>query len=107
MSILDWYLVGLAAGLGVTAGAALVGVLAGRGTRALAASAAVAAVAVGFVSLRRLSADALPAALAGSAVLAVVPALGYLVVLAAPLLGQRLGRRAGSRYAGLRILAKD
>ena len=127
--LLDWYLVGLAAGLGVTAGAALVGVLAGRGTRALVASAAVAAVAggvavaalatgwaavalaagaaVSVVSLRRLSAEGLPAALAGSVVLAVVPALGYLVVLAAPLLGQRLGRRAGSRYAGLRILAKD
>ena len=129
MGILDWYLVGLAAGLGATAGAAFVWALTGGRTAPVAAAAAVAAVAggvlvavlatgwaavalaagaaVSLVSLRRLSADALPAALAGSAVLAVVPALGYLVVLAAPLLGQRLGRRAGSRYAGLRILAKD
>jgi hypothetical protein len=81
----------------------VVGVLAtGWAAVALAAGAAVSG-----LSLRRLSPEALPAALAGSAVLAVVPALGYLVVLAAPLLGRRLGRRAGSRYAGLRILAKD
>jgi hypothetical protein len=129
VGIVDWYLVGLAAGLGMAAGAAVVWALAGGRTRTVAAAAAAAAVsggvavavlatgwagvalaagvAVSFVSLRRLSVEALPAALAGSVILAVVPALGYLLVLAAPLLGQRLGRRAGSRHAGLRILAKD
>jgi hypothetical protein len=49
----------------------------------------------------------LPAAVLGAAALAVVPALGYVEAVAAPLLGQRLSRRADSRYAGLRILAKD
>jgi len=127
--ILDWYLVGLAAGLGATAGAAIVLVSAGGRTRAVAAAATVAAVAGGVVvavlatgwagvaiaaglavsavSLRRLSVEALPAALVGSVVIAVIPALGYLAVLAVPILGQKLGRRAGTRHAGLRILAKD
>lgn len=127
--ILDWYLVGVAAGLGATAGAAFVWALQRGSGRRLAAGACALAVAGGVViaaaaavwaavalaggaalalaSLRRLSREALPAAVLGAAVLAVVPALGYLEVLAAPLLGQRLGRRAGSRYAGLRILAKD
>jgi hypothetical protein len=39
--------------------------------------------------------------------LAFVPVLGYALAIAAPLAGIRLGRRAGSRYAGLRVLAKD
>jgi hypothetical protein len=39
--------------------------------------------------------------------LAFVPVLGYLVALAIPALGVRLRRRAGERYAGLRILARD
>jgi hypothetical protein len=41
------------------------------------------------------------------AALAFVPALGYLEAAAVPLVGGRLRRRAGSRYAGLRILARD
>jgi hypothetical protein len=41
------------------------------------------------------------------AALAFVPALGYLEALALPLLAARLRARAGGRYAGLRILAKD
>jgi hypothetical protein len=41
------------------------------------------------------------------AALSFVPVLGYLVALAIPTLGVRLRRRAGERYAGLRILARD
>jgi len=127
--ILDWYLVGVAAGLGVTAAAGTLWALRGGSGRALGSAAAVLALAAGIVigslaagwafvahagaaaialvSLRGLSAAALPAAVLGSAVVAAVPALGYLEGLAAPLLGRKLARRAGSRYAGLRILAKD
>ena len=43
-------------------------------------------------------------ALAG---LSFVPALGYLIALAVPVLGLRVRRRAGERHAGLRILARD
>jgi hypothetical protein len=38
-------------------------------------------------------------------VLAFVPALGYLIVIALPLLALRLRRTGGRRYAGLRTLA--
>ncbi|HZO61346.1 MAG TPA: hypothetical protein VFB35_00025 [Gaiellaceae bacterium] len=41
------------------------------------------------------------------AALAFVPALGYAEAAAAPLLALRLRGRAGRRYAGLRILARD
>ena len=124
--MLDWYLLGVVAGLGVTCGAAAAGALhrLAYGLLALAAAAgavlvtglalpwwalglfALAAIA-SFVALRRLSPAALPAALAGSAVLAAVPALGYLAAAAAPAAGARLARRAETRYAGLRVLAKD
>jgi hypothetical protein len=43
----------------------------------------------------------------GAAALAFVPAVGYVEALAVPLLGARLRRRGGDRYAGLRILARD
>jgi hypothetical protein len=46
------------------------------------------------------------AALAVAAV-ALVPALGYVEALAAPILALRLRGRGGGRYAGLRILARD
>jgi hypothetical protein len=36
-----------------------------------------------------------------------VPALGYVEAVLLPVLGVRLRRRAGERYAGLRILARD
>ena len=62
---------------------------------------------VAFVALRRLSADALPAALLGAVVLAAIPLLGYVAVAAAPVAGARLQRRADARHAGLRVLAKD
>jgi hypothetical protein len=41
------------------------------------------------------------------AAIALVPALGYLEALAAPILALRLRGRGGGRYAGLRILARD
>ena len=41
------------------------------------------------------------------AALAFVPIVGYVEALALPLLGLRARARAGSRYAGLRILARD
>jgi hypothetical protein len=124
--ILDWYLLGVVLGLAVTAGAAASGAQ-GRlayGILALAAAAgavvvdllalpwwtllalAVAALAA-WLALRRLSADALPAVLLACIVLAALPALGYVAAVAVPVAGARLGRRAGSRYAGLRVLAKD
>jgi hypothetical protein len=39
--------------------------------------------------------------------LAFVPAVGYLLVVLSLAIGVRLRRRAGSRYAGLRSLARD
>jgi hypothetical protein len=41
------------------------------------------------------------------AALAFVPVLGYVEAVALPAFGARLRARAGGRYAGLRILAKD
>ena len=63
-------------------------------------------------TLRRGGTRGGTAALVGAAglalaALALVPALGYLEALAVPALGARLRRRAGERYAGLRILARD
>ena len=127
--LLDWYLVGVASGLGLTARAGALLALRGDSGRALGAAAAVLALAGGvvigalaavwgfvalagaaalaLVSLRGLSAAALPAAVLCSAAVAAVPALGYVEGIAAPLVGRKLARRAGSRYAGLRILAND
>jgi hypothetical protein len=124
--LLDWYLLGVALGLGVAAGvpgarrdvnrALAVGVV---GAAAVAAGAiaalatgwavvaALVGVAVGVFSFRHLPAAAIPAAAIALAGLALVPALGYLEALLAPVLGQRLRRRAADRYAGLRVLAKD
>ena len=62
---------------------------------------------IGIVSFRRLSEAAAPAASLFSLALAYVPLLGYLETLAAPIAGRRLAQRAASRYAGLRVLAKD
>jgi hypothetical protein len=123
---LDWYVLGVVFGLGVAAGAAAVGALTARAWAALTVLAGVGALAlvlallplwtiaafvvalvVGFVSLRRLSAEAVPAAILGAVVLAAIPLLGYLAVLVTPLAGARLSRRADARHAGLRILAKD
>ena len=123
---LDWYVLGVVFGLGVAAGAAVVAalraplwatlaVLATLGALVLAltllpwwtiAAFAVALV-VGYFSLGRLSTEALPAAVLAAVVLAAIPLLGYLAVVVAPVAGSRLSRRADSRHAGLRILAKD
>jgi hypothetical protein len=124
--ILDWYALGVVLGLGVAAGAAAVGalqspvwvvltVLAGVGALALVLTilpwwtiaAFALALIVAFVSLRRLSGEAVPAAILGAVVLAAIPLLGYVAVVATPIAGSRLNRRAESRHAGLRILAKD
>jgi len=41
------------------------------------------------------------------ALLALIPLVGYLELVAVPALGVRLRRSSGKRYAGLRILARD
>ena len=124
--LLDWYWLGVALGLGIAAGipglrrdgGRLVGlavvVLAAVAAGVIAAlvtgwavPAALVGVALGVFSFRHLSRAAVPAAALATAALAFVPALGYLEALLAPLLGERLRRRAGDRYAGLRVLAKD
>ena len=124
--LLDWYLIGVALGLGVAAGvpgtrrdanravavAVVAAVAVAAGTIAALATgwavvAALAGVAIGVFSFRHLASAAIPAAALALAVLALVPALGYLAAAAAPVLGQRLRRRSAGRYAGLRILAKD
>jgi hypothetical protein len=122
---LDWYWLGVLLGLGVADG------VVGRevrkpvlGTASLALFAAAIVIAlvalawwglaaffgaagVTWLALRRMSGPARLVASLGAAALAFVPALGYALAVGAPLAGLRLGRRAGSRYAGLRVLAKD
>lgn len=129
--ILDWYLLGLVLGLGIAAGIAFVGAQLFRGSGRVFWSAlglgciaagvviailavawwvvvaAVAAALIGWLAYRRLSAEAVPAAELGALAVAAIPVAGYVLVVLSPLLGQRLGRRADSRHAGLRILAKD
>jgi hypothetical protein len=127
--VLDWYLLGLATGLGVAAGIATVWLVARAPARplggavlaaAVAAVVAIAILAVGWaivgaaaglalatVSVRRLAAAALPAAALAAAALAAIPLVGFAEAALAPVLGTRLGRRAETRYAGLRVLAKD
>ena len=80
---LDWYWLGVLLGLGVADG------VIGREVR------------------RPLLGTASLALFAASIVIAFVPALGYALAVVAPIAGVRLGRRAGSRFAGLRVLAKD
>jgi hypothetical protein len=123
---LDWYVLGVVLGLGIAAGAATVGALRAPAWVALAVAAGIGALVlvflvlpwwtiaafavallVGFVALRRLSPEAMPAAILAAVVLAAIPLLGYVAVVATPVAGARLSRRAESRHAGLRILAKD
>jgi hypothetical protein len=123
--LLDWYLLGVILGLGVADG-----VIGGEARRPLPGLAAVVllgtavaialaalpwwalvalagTVVVSGLALVRLSGAARLLGALATAGLAFVPALGYGLAAAVPLAGLRLGRRAGSRYAGLRILAKD
>ena len=62
---------------------------------------------IAWIALRRLTRAAFPAAFLAFAVLAFVPFVGYFEAVTAPLVGGRLRRRAGEKYAGLRVLAKD
>lgn len=123
--LLDWYALGVALGVGVSAGvarrmsrrqalmaahflAALPGVLfAFLSLEWWAVLPIVGGAIVGVLGLRRLSEAAVPAAAFFALALAYVPALGYFETLAAPVAGRRLAQRAASRYAGLRVLAKD
>lgn len=124
--LLDWYLLGTALGLGVAAGiaglpreenrsfgvavvtvvAVAAGVIAALAV-VWAVFATLAGLAIGVFSFRRLAPAAVPAATLAVLALALVPVLGYLVAALAPVLGERLRRRASGRYAGLRVLAKD
>jgi hypothetical protein len=122
---LDWYLLGVLVGLGVADG--VIGREARRpllGVVALAFAAAAIAIAllalewwavlvflgaalVGWFAFRRLSPAARPLAALVAVGIALIPLLGYALVVVVPLAGARLGRRADARYAGLRVLAKD
>jgi hypothetical protein len=124
--ILDWYLLGLALGLGIAAGipglpqeegrpfavavvtfvAVVTGVIAALWL-VWAVFATLIGVAIGVFSFRRLARAAVPAASLAVAALAFIPFVGYLEAVLAPVLGERLRRRASGRYAGLRVLAKD
>jgi hypothetical protein len=128
MGLFDWYWLGVGAGLGVATGTAA-GWIQAVGLRVLGALAfgfaALAGIFVGFfvaawgpaiwagaatlawLALRRLGAAAFPAAFLAAVVLAFVPLLGYVEAVTAPIIGGRLRRRAGTKYAGLRVLAKD
>jgi hypothetical protein len=124
--LLDWYLFGVVLGLCVAAGVVAERTWRPRTFDVVTGLAAIAVgVAIGLYALPwwalilallafalvagslTLSVESRPAAFLVAAAVAFVPALGYLEAVAAPLLGQRLGRRAGRRYAGLRVLAKD
>jgi hypothetical protein len=122
---LDWYWLGVLLGLGVAVGVVgragrnpfLLGVsVALLGAAVLIALLALAwwglvafvgSAAVSGYALRRLSSAARLLGSLATTGLAFVPVLGYVLAVLAPLAGVRLGRRAGSRYAGLRVLAKD
>ena len=120
--MLDWYLLGVVVGLGVPAGLAAFRKLATLGAVAIVGVAvAIIALALPWWALgafavsaltawfffRHLSSAAVPAAFLATALVALVPALGYVLPVLVPVAGGRLGRRAESRYAGLRILARD
>ena len=123
--LIDWYGLGVALGIGVSSGAArrmfrrqllmlthftlaLPGIVAAyTWLDWWAVIPIVAGALIGMVSFRKLSEAAAPAASLFSLVLAYIPLLGYVETLAAPVAGRRLAQRAASRYAGLRVLAKD
>jgi hypothetical protein len=82
-------------------GGAAGGVLGGAG------AAQVVAGALRRGGVRAATALLLAAAAVVATALAFVPGVGYLEAVAVPVLAARLRRRAGGRYAGLRILARD
>jgi hypothetical protein len=106
----------LAVALGVAAGVAI-GLAIESWPEALAAAGGAAAGVVGCSplvrgTLRRGGTRGGTAVLLGVgglviAGLAFVPALGYVMLVATPLVGLRLRRRGDDRYHGLRILARD
>jgi hypothetical protein len=123
--LIDWYGLGVALGIGVSSGVArrmfrrqmlmlahftlaLPGIVAAYvWLDWWAALPIIGGALIGIFSFRRLSEAAAPAASLFSLALAYVPLVGYLETLAAPVAGRRLAQRAASRYAGLRVLAKD
>jgi hypothetical protein len=123
--LFDWYWLGVVLGLGVSDGAMgrearrpllaalFLGILALGVVLALvviawwAILAFAGAALVAWYALRRLSPAARPVAALATAALAFVPVLGYALVAVVPVAGGRLSRRADTRYAGLRVLAKD
>jgi hypothetical protein len=123
--LLDWYFLGAAIALGIALGgiasavvnrpvAGAIGIVVLAATGAALALvewwlplAMLAAALIGAIFLRQLSLPALQGAVLALVLVAWIPALGYLAALAAPVLGQRLRRRAGERYAGLRVLARE
>ena len=128
MGLFDWYWLGVGAGLGVAAGtaagwiqvvgvrvlgalafafAALVGIFVAFFVAAWGPAIWAGAATLAWLALRRLGSAAFPAAFLAAAVLAFVPFLGYVEAVTAPIVGGRLRRRADSKYAGLRVLAKD
>lgn len=128
MELFDWYWLGVSAGLGVAAGtaaawiqsagprvpgaiafavAALVGIFVAFFVAAWGPAVWAGAATVAWVALRRLVRAAFPAAFLGLALLAFIPLVGYVEAVITPLVGGRLRRRAGEKYAGLRVLAKD
>ena len=124
---LDWYLLGVALGLGVAAG--IPGCRAGRallrGRVVLVVAVVTGVIAALWLPSGPCLRDArrgrdrrllVPQARAGGRAGGVarrrrargfVPIVGYLEAVLAPILGDRLRRRASGRYAGLRVLAKD
>ncbi|HEY7003010.1 MAG TPA: hypothetical protein VH281_01910 [Gaiellaceae bacterium] len=128
MGLFDWYWLGVGAGLGVAAGtaagwiqvvglrilgalafalAALVGIFVAFFVAAWGPAIWAGAATLTWLALRRLAGAAFPAAFIAASVLAFVPLLGYVEAVSAPLVGGRLRRRAETKYAGLRVLAKD
>jgi hypothetical protein len=104
--------IALGAAAGVAVGIALADVeeAVGGGLGGLAGAASAGVVVSG--ALRRGGARLATGALLGVAavvlaVLAFVPAVGYLEAIALPALGVRVRRHGGRRFAGLRTLARD
>jgi hypothetical protein len=101
---LDWYLLGVVVALVFAAAAVAIALLTLEWWAILVF---VGAALVSGLAFRRLSPAARPLAALVAVGIALVPLLGYALVVAVPLAGARLGRRAETRYAGLRVLAKD